>query len=173
MDRKRKAGTEKLATAPDQDSDNDDDDQVEVRIIKSVVHDEFTQSSKIKKITMKGKKKKVVTWKSSCNHCEIEFPHRKTSVLKRHLNSKHSHIVDDKDDDQARVAHGTSMDTPLVTKQALVIEKYVKWVINSGVPLNTSDSEPFKKFIHFLDPDITIPGSRAIADLIKKQQNHH
>ena len=94
-------------------------------------------------------------------------------MLKRHLNSKHSHIVENKDVDQAREAHGTSMDTPLVTKQALVIEKYVKWVINSGVPLNTSDSEPFKKFIHFLDPDITIPGSRAIADLIKKQQNHH
>ena len=174
MDRKRKACTEPLAADPveDQDGDNDDDDQVEVRIIKSVVHDEFTQISKVKEIMIKGTKKKVVTWKSACNHCEIEFPHRKASVLKRHLSSKHSHIVEDKDDDQAREAQESGEDTPLVTKQARVIEKYVDWVVNSGVPLNTSDSEPFKKLCHFLDPDITIPGSRAIADLIKKRQQN-
>ena len=27
-----------------------------------------------------------------CNHCDVEFSHSKTSVLKRHLYSKHSPI---------------------------------------------------------------------------------
>ena len=116
MARKRKVGepeAEPLAAAPehdhdgqvdgDQDGNNVDEVEVEqeVRLLRSFVHNEFTQSSEKKEIKKGGKKKKVVTWKSVCNHCETEFPHKKTSVLKRHLNSKHSpigKIVEDKDD---------------------------------------------------------------------------
>ena len=39
-----------------------------------------------------------------------------------------------------------------------VLDLYADWVIDSGVPLNTSDNEKFKKLFAYMDPDITIPG---------------
>ena len=85
------------AAPPDPDhvcdgaGEKEDDDEVEqeVRLIRSVVHDEFTQTSEKKEIKKGSKKKTIVTWKSACNHCDMEFLHKKTSVLKKHLNSKH------------------------------------------------------------------------------------
>lgn len=185
MARKRKEPVaEPLAAAPehdqdghvdgDQDADKDKDDEEveqEVRLVRSAVHDEFTQSSEKKEIKKGGKKMRVVTWKSVCNHCEGEFPHKKTSVLKRHLNSKHSPIgkIVESKDDHAREAQKAGRDLPLVTKKALIIDQYVRWLVDSGAPLNTSDNEQFKKFVKLFDEDITIPGRRAITDLLDKK----
>ena len=46
-------------------------------------------TSEKKEIKKGDKKKNVGTWKSACNHCDMEFLHKKTSALKMHLNSKH------------------------------------------------------------------------------------
>ncbi len=53
----------------DADKVEDDDEEQDVRLAKSVVCDEFTQTLEKKEIRKGGKKKKCVTWKSSCNHC--------------------------------------------------------------------------------------------------------
>ena len=109
---KRKAkepGPEPPATADpvgnndqnDVEKEDDDEDEVEVRLLRSVVHDEYTQTSEKKEIRKGGKKKNVVTWKSACKHCDMEFDHKKISVLKKHLHSKHppvDKIVEDTDD---------------------------------------------------------------------------
>ena len=154
----------------DEDGDKDDEEQ-DVRLVRSVVHDEFTQTSEKKEIKRGGKKKKCVTWKSSCNHCDVEFTHKKTSVLKRHLKSKHPAIgkmVEDTDD-FAREAQKADRDTPSVTRKALIIDQYLRWLMDSGAPLSTSDNKEFKKFVELLDKEITIPGRRAITELLDKK----
>ena len=163
------------AENPDHDNDDgekeeDDEEEGNVRLLRSTVHDEFTQTSEKKEIKRGGKKKNVLTWKSSCNHCDVEFTHKKTSVLKRHLNSKHPHvgkIVEDTDD-HAREAQKAAKDTPLVNRKEIIINKYAKWLIATGVPLNTSDDEHFKEFITSIDEDLKIPGRWAITELLDK-----
>ena len=122
-----------------EDAGDKDDDELDVRLVRSVVHDEFTQTSEKKDIKRGGKKKKCVTWKSSCNHCDVEFTHKKTSVLKRHLKSKHPAIgkmVEDTDD-FAREAQKADRDTPSITRKALIIDQYIRWLMDSGAPLST------------------------------------
>ena len=151
--------------------EEEDEDEVEVRLLRSVVHDEYNQTSEKKEIKKGGKKKNVVTWKSSCKHCDMEFDHKKTSVLKKHLNSKHppvGKIVEDTDD-HARVAQKAGRVPLLVNKQAIVIDKYVKYLIDDGIPLNNSDSKSFKEFVESLDEDIKIPGRWAITELLDKK----
>ena len=41
--------------------------------------------------------------------------------------------------------------------------------MDSGVPLSTSDNKEFKKFVELLDKEITIPGRRAITELLDKK----
>ena len=85
----------------DADKDDDEDDESDVRLLRSVVHDEYIQTSKEKETKKVGKKRKNVSWRSECKYCSKEFIHKKTSALKRHLNSKHSDIgkmVEDIDD---------------------------------------------------------------------------
>ena len=169
---------EAIAAAPpdhvgDGAGEKEDDDEVEqeVRLVRSVVHDEFTQTSEKKEIKKGSKKKTVVTWKSACNHCDMEFLHKKTSVLKKHLNSKHppvGKIVEDRDD-HARDAQKACRDTPVVNKNAIAIDKYTRWLIDSGTPLNTSDSESFQAFAKFMDEDVTIPGRWAITEYLDKK----
>ena len=155
----------------DADKDDDEDDESDVRLLRSVVHDEYIQTSKEKETKKGGKKRKNVSWRSECKHCGKEFAHKKTSGLKRHLLSKHSDIakmVEDTDD-QAREAQKAGRDAPLITKQAVVIDKYTKWVINTSQPLNTSDNEHFKEFYKSIDEEIDIPGRFAITALLDKK----
>ena len=181
MARKRKSDAavpEAIAAAPpvdnhdNSDGEKDDDEEVEqeVRLVRSVVHDEFTQTSEKKEIKKGGKKKNVVIWKSTCNHCNIEFLHKKTSVLKKHLNSKHPPVgkIVENSDDHAREAQKACRDTPVVNRNIIAIDKYTRWLIDSGVPLNTSDSESFQDFVKFLDEDVTIPGRWAITEHLDK-----
>ena len=76
----------------DEDAGDKDDDGQDVRLVRSVVHDKFSKTSEKKEIKRAGKKKNCVTWKSSFNHCDVEFTHKKTSFLKRHLKRKGSGI---------------------------------------------------------------------------------
>ena len=73
-----------------EDAGDKDDDEQDVPLVRSVVHDEFTQTSEKKEIKRAEKKKNCDTWnwKSSCNHCDVEFTHKKTSFLKRHPKRK-------------------------------------------------------------------------------------
>ena len=68
----------------DEDGVKDYDEEQDVLLARSVFHDEFTQTSEKKEIRKGGKKKKCVTWKSSCNHCRGSLLTKKTFVLKRH-----------------------------------------------------------------------------------------
>ena len=155
----------------DVDKDADEDDEVDIRLVRSVVHDEFIQTNEEKETKKGGKKRKTVSWKSECKHCGKEFSHKKTSGLKRHLHSKHSDIakmVEDTDD-LAREAQKADRDAPLITKQAIIIEKYTKWLIHTSQPLNTSDNQHFVEFYKAFDEEIDIPGRFAITALLDKK----
>ena len=52
----------------DEDGVKDYDEEQDVLLARSVFHDEFTQTSEKKEIRKGEKKKKCVTWKSSCNY---------------------------------------------------------------------------------------------------------
>ena len=70
---------EQLATADtvgntDQDEcgkEENDEDKVEVRLLRSVVHDEYTQFSEKKEIRKGDKKKNVTSWWSDVDMMEI------------------------------------------------------------------------------------------------------
>ena len=56
---------------------------------------------------------------------------------------------------------------PTLKKAAL--DLYTDWILDSGSPLNPSDNEKFKKFLAFLDPEVTIPGRNDITSLLDKK----
>ena len=170
-DNVRREGTENDTARADTE-EGDDDAGDDVRLTKSCVHEEFVQTSEEVEVTSKtGKKRKTTQWSSACRHCPKIYPHKKQYALKRHLESKHkdrAKIAEDKDD-LNREAQRANRDKPNVDKKMFILDKYANWVINSGVPLNTSDNEHFKEFVSSLDPDIKIPGRHAVTNLLDKK----
>ena len=74
----------------------------------------------------------------------------------------------DEDDDVRAEAQEAGRDAALVSKKAKVIEQHVKLVMEGVLPLKESDSKYFKEFIWSLYKNITIPGSKVIAEIINK-----
>ena len=144
----------------------------DIRLARSCVHDEFVQTSLTEEVISKtGKKRKVTSWSSECKHCKKVFPHKKQYALKRHLQSKHidrAKIAEHKDD-LNRDAQRADRDKPVVNRKMYALDLYTDWILDSGHPLNTSDNEKFKKFVAFLDPEVTIPGRNAITNLLDKK----
>ena len=79
---------------------------------------------------------------------------------------------DEKDDENnvKAEAQEAGRDAALVSKKAKVIEQHVKLVMKGVLPLEESDSKYFKEFIWSLDKNITIPGSKVIAEIINKHK---
>ena len=133
----------------DEEGGGDDGDTADdVRLTRSCVHDEFVQTSETVEVTSKtGKKRKVITWSSACKHCPKVYQHKKQYALKKHLQSKHldrAKIAEDKDDAN-RESQRANKNKPMMDKKMVVLDLYADWIIDSGVPLNTSDNEKFKK----------------------------
>ena len=158
--------------AAEDGGDAADDGGDDIRLARSCVHDEFVQTSLTEEVISKtGKKRKVTSWSSECKHCKKVFPHKKQFALKRHLQAKHierAKIAEDKDD-LNREAQRADRDKPLVNRKTYALDLYTDWILDSGSPLNTSDNEKFKKFVAFLDPEVTIPGRNAITNLLDKK----
>ena len=132
-------GEEEPNVAGDAEEDN-------IRLSKSAVHDEYVQTSETLQVKTKtGKKIKIKKWKSSCKHCPKVFEHKKHWGLKRHLMSKHPDVgkVAEDIDDVNREEQKNRRDKPVVDKQLKVLDAYVKFLINDGIPLSTSSSPHF------------------------------
>ena len=114
-----------------------------IRLSKSAVHEEYDQISETLQVKTKtGKRIKVKKWKSSCKHCPKVFEHKKHWGLKRHMMSKHPDVdqVADDIDDVNKEEQKNQQDKPVVSKQLKVLDAYVKFLINDGIPLSTSSS---------------------------------
>ena len=91
--------------------------------------------------------------------------------MKKHLQSKHidrAKIAEGKDDTN-REAQRANRDKPMMDKKMVVLNLYADWIIDSGVPLNTSDNEKFKKLIAFFDSEIAIPGRHGVTNFLDKK----
>ena len=154
---------------PDDTGDAGEDN---TRLSKSAVHAEYVRTSETFQVKSKtGKKVEVTKWKSACKHCTKVFEHKRHWGLKRHLMTKHpdvSKVVEDIDD-RNREEQRSRKDKTVVSKELKVLDAYVKFLINDGIPLSTSSSPHFKEFVSSLDPEITIPGRHGITDLIDKK----
>ena len=149
---------------PDDTGDAEEDN---TRLSKSAVHAEYVRTSETFQVKSKtGKKVEVKKWKSACKHCTKVFEHKRHWGLKRHLMTKHpdvSKVVEDIDD-RNREEQRSRKDKTVVSKELKVLDAYVKFLINDGIPLSTSSSPHFKEFVSSLDPEITIPGRHGITE---------
>ena len=140
------------------------------RVDINAVHKEYTQSFKLE--TKGKKKKKVKVWSSACRHCDHIVPNKKPGHLESHLYYKHHDVYEMVEalNDERREAI-TKKKLPKATRLDEIVDSYVDWLIDSGQPLHTSDSNAFKNFVHKIDPTIEIPGRWAITTRIEQKYN--
>ena len=93
---------------------------------------------------------------------EIEHPDLQSKHIDRAKIAEHK-------DDLNRDAQRADKDKPVVNRKMYALDLYTDWILDSGSPLNNSDNEKFKKFVAFLDPEVTIPGRNDITSLLDKK----
>ena len=128
------------------------------RVDINAVHKEYIQTFKVVTAGKKRKKEEKV-WSSACRHCKHVVPNKKPGHLESHLLHKHHDVYEMVESiNEERREEILKKRMPKSTRFDEIIDSYIDFLIEKGLPLDTSDSIAFKKFVHKIDPSLEIPG---------------
>ena len=141
------------------------------RVDINAVHKEYIQTFKVVTAGKKRKKEEKV-WSSACRHCKHVVPNKKPGHLESHLFHKHHDVYEMVESiNKERRDEILKKRMPKSTRLDEIVDSYIDFLIEKGLPLDTSESSSFKKFVHKIDPSLDIPGRWAITSRIAEKYN--